>query len=265
MFNLNGMLKTGIILIIIAFVVLLVGGFAQQGIGNTLQNTTVASNFTVAPNSYHSYLLHLSNYSYLILFAKFSSPLNVYFVNSSAFNAWSSSNSIGKRNGLNSMLSYENNGLFIAYKDQLLATVPQGLSNSTNVTAIYASNTALYSPGTYYLIADNTNGSLSSQTSVSGTIAYLPPISNQTIASGPYSQIKNQIYQSLAIGLLFYVLLFAGIIIAIYGLFRKPKTAVVVSSTDKNGAPSKEEIDRLYKGIGKKPVKPKSGKAKKQR
>jgi flagellar basal body-associated protein FliL len=239
-------LYIGLALIVIAIVILIVTTFTGAGLGQYL----VTQNTTIASGHFFSLQLNSSSPSLFILIAATSNPVNMYLFNQSGFTAWNARAS--NVSGISSAISLEGAGTFLVYKNAMNATIPE---TSYTTSPLYSSNQSqLYSAGKYYFVIDNTNGSASAATQVLAHIAYLPPISNSSLQNGPLVGLNGQLQEDIILGIVFFVFLVAGIIVLLYGFFRKPKdkTDVPPKPGKAPAASSSEEVDALYKDVGKK-------------
>ncbi|MDE1856672.1 MAG: hypothetical protein KGH98_01155 [Candidatus Micrarchaeota archaeon] len=245
------MIKKIVLIGLLVFVIGLVVMFslsATQNISGLTQTQPIAKNVTIGASSFYSLPLYISNYSLMLVIGNFSAPVNLYLFNGSALSRWSGRAS-NSSSGLSDAKSLEGAGaeLVISNASGFYLPAMQFTSNSTRVAYSALAPGKGIQPGTYYLVADNTNGSVSSKSSISGQLAYLPEVPNETTPAN-LGALGNQI----AIGAVGFIIVLAGIVIIVIGLMKAPK---VPGRTDKD-TPADEEVERLYSGI-EKPIKAK--------
>jgi hypothetical protein len=262
----------GVGLLIAAVAVLIINGYFASGLASGLQNILIMKNLTINSYNFSSIAISSTNSSYLFIIAAANKPVNMYLFNGSGFFNWqhyalppiipcpinattntATCTHIPKPSGLSRAIALEGKGAFVIFKNATNVTIPQSISSTT--TPLYASNSTLYPPGTYYLVIDNTNGSASSSTQLQAKVVYLPPINNSSITSGPLSSFGSQLTQEIGLGIVFFILLIAGIAVLIYGFLRKPKDSgmppPLPSKPRLKGEADREQVDQLYKDIEK--------------
>ncbi|MCL5430306.1 MAG: hypothetical protein M1504_02405 [Candidatus Marsarchaeota archaeon] len=243
----------GVILIVAAAVVLLISGASAGGVVSGLKNLTKMQNFTVNGGAF-AYLPLQSVNSSLLAVGVLNHKVNVYLLNSTAFPLWenSVSNTLapGGGNGLYSALQLEGKGAFLIYENATNVTIPANLQlgNFSASPALYALNESLYKNGMYYVVVDNTHGSASYSNQVIANFLYLLPPTNSTSAATIYN-FNSTLGTLFILGVVFIVLLVAGIIVIAYGLLKKRQPTAETPTV--KGGPTKEEVDRLYRGVGK--------------
>lgn len=238
------MIKKIVYIGLLVFVIGLVAMFsnaATQNISGLSQAQPIASNFSINASSFYSAPLYISNLSLVIVLCNFSRPVNIYLMNSSGLSAWSRSE------GLSRAESLEGKGTLLIVRNSTLFSLPSLQANNSSTHVLYSGlGKARFNPGTYYLVADNTNGSASSKDPVSGQIVYVPEVPNETTQAN-LSQFGTQI----AFGAVGFIIVLAGIVLIVYGLMKAPK----VPGRKDGDTPSDEEVDRLYSGVEKqKPI-----------
>ncbi|MGC8648727.1 MAG: hypothetical protein ACP5UN_00700 [Candidatus Micrarchaeia archaeon] len=241
----------GIIIIILSFLFLF---FASSTITSTNLNSTISSlisekNYTINSNSFASYKINLNTTASIAALVSSNANINLYLMSSNAFLAWKNtlSNASNNASGINIASKFEGDGVYYIFKDINSASIPVGLIKNITAIPIYSSN-SLLTNGTYYLVVDNTRGSASSNQIVNTTILYIPPLTNQTLNSPQFSQIKNMINESILLGSIFFITFIIGVAVLIYGLIKKPQNVVVESK----GVVSKislADVNKLYEGI----------------
>ncbi len=250
----------GLILIVVAFVLLFA---AASVLSSTAKSFLTEQNITVSSMSFDKVQLLMANQSMIVAMIS-TKPVNLYLFNSSGFAAWttvlSSSNT---PSGYLSALSLEGSGLLFGYSDARTATIPYE-STLGNETPFYTNNavTGLLS-GTYYIVVDNTNGSSSYLESFNASLLY--PSQTQ-----PNEHSKEDLAAGglVVLGISFFALLIAGIILIAYGIIKKPpeeaatpqQGSKVPLQPKEKGAMSDEQIDKLYKKLEKKSKKKTSDK-----
>ncbi len=242
----------GAILVIVALIILVLSGSLVS-----LNGVLTQANYTVSSGTFSYLSLQLQNRSAILLVGRFSAPVNFYLFNATAFSKWSAAaDSANALPGYQSAQNLEGAGLFFDYRNVTSVIVPYQ-KGAYNVTPLYSLNVSKGFPGgTYYAVIDNTPGSPSSGSAINATILYA------TQGSGSSnSAISKFVYEEAAIGLAFFILLIAGIIMLIIGFIKKDKGAVMqqtpagpVPTQRKAGKNemSDEQIDELYKKIKKK-------------
>ena len=162
--------------------------------------------------------------------------------------------------GLDYAASLEGDGALVIYKNTTIASIPflSQLSQSgvQETKPIYSINTSKpYAQGAYYIVIDNTNGSASANGAIAANIVVPTPLSNSTIAYFNKAQLSLLPY-----GTVFFVLLVAGIILIVYGYFKKPREPqppagaggkTHTEHTTEKGLPSDADINVLYRNIEK--------------
>ena len=241
----------GIILMIASFaVVALSGSIVNPGKLITQKNLTVTS----AGFSYVQFTIPNSLIVFLV--ARMSKPANFYVLNGSGFAQWSSEVAAGNSpNGYNLATALDGAGTFFAYRNASEVLIPS-TAKLYNSTPTYSYNSiGLVPAGTYYAVVDNTNGSRSSSSQINATVVYLPE------SSAGSGGLTSLVYDEAIIGLSFFILLIAGIIILIYGLLKKDSglKSVMLGAEKKKGEVSDDQIDELYRNIRKKRKKGDSG------
>ncbi len=249
----------GIALMIIAFIILVANSFTTN-IGSSFANVVVYSNMTIQPHSYGSASINASEASYFFVVAHTNKPVNFYFFNKSAYYAWrNATEAFPQGNGRFTAISLENKGAFMIYSNETNMSIP----NATNPSSkpIYAANQSTpYGNGTYFLVVDNTNGSESSSYQINATVAYLPPINNSTISSGALSGLSGQLTEAIQVGVVFFIMLVAGIVLLAYGLIKKPQgqgAGTPQPGQKLNVRANQQDVDQMYQNVEKKRTKKK--------
>lgn len=251
----------GIVLIIIAIASIIIVFDTVSTISQASPRILKVVNFTVGSNSYY-YSSIAANGSYIVLaLISSKSPLNFYLFNSSAFGAWALH--------MGSNVSVASGASGFAYAKSLIGKGAVTIfHNANNATMPYISNYAASGPyyqsnasnisigelphGKYYVVADNTFGSASHNSSVNSTmLIYSPSIKVSSLRSYGYTVVAGGTVSVLAI--------ISGIVILIIGLLKRgPKggadRAVRVFEGGTPSAMSDEEINRIYDKIERKHV-----------
>lgn len=215
----------GVALLILALIVFLESSSltntalqnTTQNITQSLQRSSVTQNVVVQSDSFYVLPLPITNTTaFFLAVGNFSSRVNAYLFNGAGFGAW---NSIVSGNtmaiGLNSAIDLEGRGALIIYRNVTFASVPPYIQEA-NVTPIYMSNASIANVSTYYFVIDNTNGSASSSKQVDVTTKFG---SFQSSALSSLSGLQT----AFDLGLVFFVLLVAGLLALVLGILRKPK------------------------------------------
>ncbi len=196
---------------------------------------------------------NVTNSSLLLLIGKISGVANFYVLNSTGFSEWSSEVlSSNVPNGYKYAESLVGNGIFYIFRNTTTVIIPS-TDNVLNSTPVYSFNSlGIAPPGTYYAVIDNTNGSASDNYRINATVFTLPQASQS-------ANLPNFVYEEAELGIAFFILFVAGIIMTIYGVFKKEKDSSIKSiiPNTQNAKGNKdsltdEQIDELYKNIKKK-------------
>ena len=217
--------KAGLILLVLAIITLVVAVSMQNSAPSPLTQGMVVQNLTVPAHGSVNRSIAFANASILLVFMNIDNSTNVYLMNSTAFDGWSSyvNSNLSAARGLDYAISIANKGVFYIYQNASeLVTIPY-TQNSTQPTVpiLYQKPNQVFPPGTYYLVFDNTNGSASKNKSIFVKLAYLQPISNSTLKGPTLSSVYSQVNQGVQLGIIFILLLMAGIVSLIYGYVRK--------------------------------------------
>lgn len=244
-------LYIGIALVAAAFVTLLVSGSAIN-----IKSVLSQANYTVDGGTFSYLSLPLANQSAMLLVGRFSAPVDFYLFNGSAFSSWSAAeNSANSLPGYQEAQSLEGSGLFFYYHNVTSVIVPYQ-PGTYNVSPVYSLNVSKGFPGgTYYAVIDNNVGLKPAPAqSINATLLY----ATQSPGSAG-SSLSKFVLEEAAIGLVFFMLLIAGIIMVIIGFIKKPKGLQQQGTPQMNGAQplpkgkiSDEQLDDLYKKIKKK-------------
>ncbi len=244
----------GLGLIVLSIIVLLLSSGTTSSLSQSLQSSFLTQNITVQAHNFASIQLNATNSSYIFVIGVMNNPANFYLFNSSAYSKWTSYiQTANSPSGLTKAISLEGNGVSIIYRNQTNVSIPSG-TGFVQTTPFYAiSNQSMFRKGTYYAVIDNTNGSASEANPVKASFVYLPPITNQSLASGPFSSFSKQLNQEILYGLAFFILIAAGIIVLIYGLIKKPKTPGGGQPSQQKVNPKADQqyVDNLYKNVDK--------------
>ena len=223
----------GIGLIILAVVLFIISGYLFS---NEITNSVSFVNLTVRANSFSYYVANYHNTSEIAIYALADQPVNFYLMNSTAFSGWSGQVSSNKSaNGLR-------------YAQQLKLNATSIFENQKTIMApVLVNGSGSYPGNSVYVVIDNTFGSSSVGMPLNASVAYFP------------LRISRIVYYDM-IGVAAIILFIAGIIVSLYGAFKKsvPKT-----DSSGNAVPTKEDrdkeyVEQLYKGV-KKSGKKKSG------
>ncbi len=237
----------GIALLIISIAIFLYVGSQQANIISQVAGKVTLYNFTVPADNYSHVQITLQNSAYLIALLKLSGKANVYLFNGSGYAAWHGDMAgTAPATGLSYAKSLEGSGTILIFNNVTIASTPE-----TGTPALYNSinQTAFLPPGPYYFVVDNTNGSLSSGSTVAVNASYPQPLTNNVL-SVISSKEGNLVY----LGIAFFLTFVGGIILLIYGYTRKPEGEELPASYPGKSLKgkddiSKEYIDQLYKGI----------------
>jgi hypothetical protein len=244
-------LYIGLAMLAIAMLVLILNLSNTANITSGFSNVLVAQNITVPSDGFAPLVLNASNMSYFFIIAALNKPANIYLLNASGYSAWKTRAS-SNRTGLAEAILLEGRGAFAVYANAVNVTIPPSVGLSS--TPLYILNkSGFYPAGKYYFIVDNTNGSASAGSPIQEKVVYLPPLTNSSMATGAFSSLGSQIAQEVIYGVIFFVLLVAGIVMLLYGYFKKPKNAQPdhpVSAKLPTNA-DQAYVDRLYKNIEK--------------
>lgn len=194
------------------------------------------SNFTIAGGAFHAMSFAIpANASVLLLEANLSAPVNVYGFAGGAAAAWEGGASAS---GLARAEALEGNGLIAAYTNVTEFVIDGSIPGAAFGTLVYNTTLPSGSPINYTLVFDN---SYNATAPVSARVAYVGPVSASNLGNG--SRVSNYIITIGAIEWVFLIMLIAGIGIAVWGAFRRPKGG----QTAKAQQSEIEERDRLYK------------------
>ena len=246
--NMKKSIYLGIGLILIAIVIFL---FSRSvGISSIMKDVAglmIMKNVVITNNSFYTLKLSLSN-TPLAFYAIASNDINFYLMNSKAYNTWNSSYFIKKYgNGIVRAEHLEKDGIIMIYNNTKNMGFP--IAPSYNVSYVIKNfNNTNITNSTYYLVADNTNGSKSNSTDVEFNIRYFPNLnSNNTTTYQNYNKLKNSwktvIIETLIAGIFFVI----GIITILYMLIKKKRKKNKEKIKDKN----EDYINELYKNIDK--------------
>lgn len=227
----------GILVIIIGIVIYVVAR-ATATLPFTLMNTTLAS------GRFNNLTLNTSSSKLFLYSVEASSPINVYVFNSSAYRTWSGSvTNSGFASGLNEAKALEGQGTLYTYINTTTLLFASGEGTSTDGNLIYkASNHTLNASSFYVFVLQDANGNATNPGAVETNASYLPPVTQSELSNN--KALGNYILTGVLF-LISIVVIVAGLIVAIYGLFRKPKTT---PATTEQGI---KERDELYKNIDK--------------
>lgn len=247
----------GLLLIAASIAVLFIGGTLVLNSASLISNQLSNINASIAPGNFSYVHLVAQNASFFVFLAKLSSNANFYVFNQSGFSTWTNGISTARVSGLSYAISLENKGAFIIYRNASVPTAPSLVASDPTLLFTYNSLQP-YPAGTYYFVVDNTNGSASFQKQIGAEFIYTQPINNQSINSGTLGSIpKNLFNNELIVGGIFFFLLIAGILVSLYGTFKKPPEETGdhqkgAKSTVSGSKIDQKYLDELYKGIGKK-------------
>ncbi len=244
----------GIVLIVLGIIAAIIASSTfsnsiQLLAGQLLRNATIHS----AQQNYAYLPINVTNASQIYVLAELNKSSNFYVFNGSAFGVWVSAvKNATNASGIRTAVSLEGKGAyFIAENSTFVDTASSVAPNSTE-NIVYAASNAVEPAGTYYAVSDNTNGSASANngTVLTKLVYYMPgTISSNTLAeySGPGDTV-------LASSIAFLALVIAGIILVIYGVWKKPKPDVVPAQFQepkKDDTPNKpgEKADDYISGL----------------
>jgi len=252
----------GLLFILFSAVVLAISAFNIQNMGSSniynITNPTI-KNVTVKGAGFISIPIRLNGTSTLAFAATLYNRSNLYLMNNSAFLSWSSSNSV---NGLAKALALEGGGIIAIYRNVSSAIFPTstlpGLNNATSAPdyEISSAINGTLSGGDYYILIDNTNGSASYAHEVPANIQYLAYSQSTSLSILKDSSSLSSFLLTSSISVLFFVVGFALVI-----------AGLVMKSKDKQGLGvdvSDEQLNELYKGVVKRPVRKSSRKTRKR-
>ena len=252
----------GLVSVVLAIIVLIILSGQESGIIQGYAQNSTTYNLTIASHGFGSEEIYINQTSYILTTATSSGRANVYFMNGTAFSMWSAYSKLrnSSMTGLDYAASLEGDGALVIYKNTTIASIPflSQLSQSgvQETKPIYSINTSKpYAQGAYYIVIDNTNGSASANGAIAANIVVPTPLSNSTIAYFNKAQLSLLPY-----GTVFFVLLVAGIILIVYGYFKKPREPqppagaggkTHTEHTTEKGLPSDADINVLYRNIEK--------------
>ncbi len=241
----------------------------SSGVSNISKNyigLMTIKNATIAKNSFYTIGLTQSDIR-SGFYAITSNSINFYLMNSKAYKVWNNSKYIKEyKSGIIRAEHLEGKGVIVIYNNTSIASFPV-VSSDKVLYSIKGSNKINSNNSTnmtYYLVADNTNGSRSEFTTVRYTLFYLPNLnSGNTAINQKYNRFKNNLRMIRIKALISGILFIAGIIVILYGFItkRRDKKKEDATKEDKN----EEYINDLYKNIDtsiKKDKKPKQKKNK---
>jgi hypothetical protein len=244
-------LYIGIAVLVVALLVLLFNISNTSSIASGFSNVLVQQNISVSSGGFASLTLNSSNVSFLFIIAELSKPANLYFMNQSGYTAWSAG--IGaNRTGLKEAVALEGNGVLAVYANAVNATIPPQIASSAAPLYIF-NQSGLYPKGHYYFLVDNTNGSESAGSPITAKFVYVPPFTNSTFTTGQFANLSSQIDSEVVYGAVFFVLLVAGIVVLLYGFFKKPKGQPPNPSVSQKLPANADQayVDKLYQNIEK--------------
>lgn len=227
----------GIILVILGFALA-----ASAANPQSLVTESTPQNLELFPNSilYSSVSLNQSSFIYLMYYSN-STPINFYFVNSSAF-AILESNITAEKLPSNVIQTLQGKGLLLASQNSTRGGFPYTNSTGSSLPTYVANVSAILPQGNYYMIYQNPGS-----TPTTATYQYVLP--SPGVLNGQSPEISK--ISSYGIGSA--LLLIAGIVLMVYSFFTKPNS--------KQAAITREaEIAEVYKKIDEKQEK-KTGKS----
>ncbi len=239
----------GVLLLIFGFVMTFVIVPNPKVITPPVYNKTTS----ILPGSFTYINFTLTNDTQVFLLAaNFTHPINVFVFNHGAFALWeanaASSNAV---NPFAYAQSLEGRGTLDIYRNVSNFAI-SGKSMLSDGNTIYSSaNSTLASDGKdYAFVFQNSNGNVTNPGSTKALVSYIPPLSIATIKAS--SKLSNYFYFAGSLEFVFFVVFLAGIVIAIYGLLKKPKPSpdAVPKAGSKLDQAIKER-DQLYKAIDK--------------
>ncbi|MDE1833466.1 MAG: hypothetical protein KGH58_03550 [Candidatus Micrarchaeota archaeon] len=241
--------KIGIIVILAGIIVLFASGYLANG---QLSRQLIAVNITAGPHGFGYTDIRANSSSVLFLAVASSNSSNIYLFNASAFGMWSSAVNGGAGgkayaatlNGGGQLYTYDNTSF-------VQLTLPDSARGAGyNYSRVFN--------GSYYVVIDNTNGSVSSGNTITGRAIYVALNSNTV--SRYAGGLTYDVLGALAV-------IIAGVAVLAYGFVRKRKDASTSGGQQetKSNTTSKEYIDSLYKDIeGKKAGTGRKGRARKR-
>ncbi len=261
-FMMKKVVYVGLLLIVIAVIIAIAGSFIGSNSLQGLQQSITQQNITVAAGTYQSVQLNNPNASSLVIIAEHSSsPVSVYLFNSSGFSLWKTALSANSEiSGLQDAISLAGEGAIYIFNDSTLAIMPYNTSSSStqsNTGAI--SSRPLYYPahvllpiGTYYIVVDNGQSGVS----VNSRVAYSAPVPEQNVTTQLISPVAKELAFAAAFGTVVFVLFIIGMVITIWGLFKRPSDYGTVGKISEPPDRADEKamnkyVDQLYKGVGK--------------
>ncbi len=247
----------GVIVLVVALLLLIASLSIQSNYASGLAQNITSQNITVTPMNYGTFTAYLQNSSVVLGLAQLSSKANIYFLNQSAYTSWHTyaSANTPSAHGLNFVKSLEGKGALMIYNNVTGATLPQ-LSNESGYKPIYVNDTGTaLSPGKYYIVIDNTNGSYSSNTEVGAHIVFIEALGSEAFSGNP-SQLFSVLGEGTIIGIAFFFTFVAGIVITIWGYLKKSKEQEEKAPKPFGWALKKQEpedmktyVDKLYKNL----------------
>lgn len=220
----------GLGLIILAGILFVVSGYVLT---NGLGGGIVVNNFTVGSGNYSYAALKYDNATAVAVYAALGSSANLYALNGSAFARWTSymesnsgSSGISYIYSLGVNSSYIKRNISVGVLPIDLKTGPFMLKNNPSAQI--------------YVVVDNTQNSQSENSIVNVTVSYLP------LQSG-------KLLESAALGYGVILLFIAGIIVIVYGFWKKKEDMPGPVQTPGKGtakeSKDREYVEQLYKGV----------------
>lgn len=233
----------------------------QSSVSPYIENESAAGlnsssvNLKVGEDNFSFGIMNIyQNTSIYLVSVNASNYVNIYLFNGSGFKKWDNliSNSPNATGSADAGSLQKSGAVDLIYN-----------TSSAKMTNLYydANGTPTYKeirPGSYYIVVDNTKGSVSSSKNITANVTYyVAPFSLETQLSQNLTTQTASIFSPVK--LLSGIIVFIAIIVIIYGLIKsekKPEDQQKTGTKQKRGIfasdePRQEYIDLLYKNIEK--------------
>ncbi len=257
----------GLAVIIVSVVAIFAVGYSAEGsIVNTIQHIFSNSSAIVPANGVHSFVIRspgiTGNATFIFEVLTDNEPVNTYLFNGSGYASWNTTEGRNGTTGLSAAQTLEGRGAMLIYENVTMLYIYADSNNtgasvnvSPNITkTVYKAPLINVSPaGDYYVVLDNGVPSASHTNSVEAKAEYLDPTSQSALRNSQYLvAAQNSINTLGELGAVFWVALFAGIIVTLYGVFSRPKEPEGQQTKGQHQKTQEEKyIDALYKNVGK--------------
>lgn len=229
----------GGILIIIALIILVALIFQLNSLSSSFSSIDI-TNFTVPTSGFYGYAFNSSGKAHDII-SVVNDKLDVILFSAKGYDNWSRSNET-----LSSAFKLNKTDLILVAYNTTNFTIPTSPSNlvyESNIINTSDLEEGILPKGNYTLVFYNGNGSFSKNSSVKGVISYL--------SASKVKEYSSKMYHMAIYGVTMTILIIIGVILILYGVFKKDKKAPEVKSSES------EYIDKLY-SYGEKPGKNKA-------